>query len=65
MPSTTSKRTHSAISKRSGKIKPVRVPVLSVFPRTGDFDAKVEEMGGIPLTAASRKKYTRFLKQTI
>jgi len=43
----------------------VGVPVLSVFPRTWDFDKKVEEMGGIPLTAASRKKYTRFLKQTI
>jgi hypothetical protein len=58
----TSKRMRSAISKRSGKIKPVRVPVLRVFPRTGDFDAKVEEMGGVPLAAAARKKYARFLK---
>ena len=62
MPSTTSKRTHSAISKRSGKIKPVRVPMLSVFPRTEEFDAKVEAMGGIPLTAAAGKKYASFLK---
>ena len=62
MPSTTSKRTYPAISKRSGKIKPVRVPMLSVFPRTEEFDAKVEAMGGIPLTAAARKKYAGFLK---
>ena len=62
MPSTTSKRTHPATSKRSGKIKPVRVPMLSVFPRTEEFDAKVEAMGGIPLTAAARKKYAGFLK---
>ena len=62
MPSTISKRTPAVISKRSGKIKPVRVPMLGVFPRTGDFDAKVEKMGGVPLTAATRKKYARFLK---
>jgi hypothetical protein len=62
MPSTTSKRTHTAISKRSGKIKPVRIPMLSVFPRTEEFDAKVEAMGGIALTGAARKKYARFLK---
>ncbi|MCX6969336.1 MAG: hypothetical protein NTV93_04170 [Verrucomicrobia bacterium] len=62
MPSTTSKRTRTAISKRSGRIKPVRIPLLSVFPRTEEFDAKVVAMGGISLTAAARKKYARFLK---
>jgi len=62
MPSTTSKRTHIAISKRSGKIKPVRIPMLSVFPRTEEFDAKIEAMDGIALTPAARKKYARFLK---
>ena len=36
--------------------------MLSVFPRTEEFDAKVEAMGGIPLTAAARKKYAGFLK---
>ncbi len=61
MPSTTSKRTPIAISKRSGKIKPVRIPILNVFPRTEEFDAKIEAMGGIPLTSAARKKYARFL----
>ena len=43
-------------------IKPVRIPMLSVFPRTEEFDAKIEAMGGIPLTSADRKKYARFLK---
>lgn len=37
--------------------------MLGVFPRTEEFDAKVEAMGGIPLTAVARKKYARFLKQ--
>jgi len=36
--------------------------MLSVFPRTEEFDAKVEAMGGIPLNAAARKKYASFLK---
>jgi len=36
--------------------------MLSVFPRAEEFDAKVEAMGGIPLTAAARKKYAGFLK---
>jgi hypothetical protein len=36
--------------------------MLSIFPRTGDFDAKVERLGGIPLSADARKKYARFLK---
>ena len=61
MRSTNSKRTHIAISKRSGKVKPVRIPILNVFPRTEEFDAKIEAMGGIPLTSAARKKYARFL----
>ena len=43
-------------------MKPVRIPMLSVFPRTEEFDAKVEAMGGIALTGAARKKYARFLK---
>jgi len=62
MPSTTSKLTRTAISKRSVRIKPVRIPMLSAFPRTEEFDAKVVAMGGISLTAAARKKYARFLK---
>jgi len=44
-PSTTTKRPLSSISKRSGKINAVRVPVLPIFPRTEDFDAKVDKMG--------------------
>jgi hypothetical protein len=36
--------------------------MLSVFPRTEEFDAKVEKIGGTPLTVAARKKYARFLK---
>jgi hypothetical protein len=36
--------------------------MLSVFPRTEEFDAKIEVMGGIPITSAARKKYARFLK---
>ena len=36
--------------------------MLSVFPCTEEFDAKIEAMGGIPLTSAARKKYARFLK---
>ncbi len=36
--------------------------MLSDFPRTGDFDAKVERMGGIPHAAEARKKYSRYLK---
>jgi hypothetical protein len=53
----------AAILKRSGKIKPVRIPMLNVFPRTEEFDARVEVIGGIPLTAAARRKYAYFLKQ--
>jgi len=36
--------------------------MLRVFPRTEEFDAKVEAMGGIALTGAARKKYACFLK---
>ena len=36
--------------------------MLSVFPRTEEFDAKIEAMGGIAITPAARKKYASFLK---
>jgi len=35
--------------------------MLREFPRTEEFDAKVEAMGGVALTSAARKKYARFL----